>query len=476
MFQNFYVSIFTKVPLFLKPFFGPSYYQCHGCDQILPHQYDASPVEALSKTFLDYELWALSLGKYYLPYYLLTRSGNIDPALLAKYSITYGSLLAATWFILGISRALNDDYTQFINKLALGERKKIAKFDFQMTHWPVDFQAGSTGSLTLDEKKKGWLVNPVYSFFGSTLGRTMIMPGSLGFIQNQMQPHFLNFRRKFEEQGAQRAKIQLDRSTFIDTTFFDNRQRSAKGRTLVICSEGNAAFYEVGIVTIPGREGYSVMGWNRPGFGESVGTTSPENERASIKGLLEYAREVLGFEDILLFGWSIGGYPTAVGANVKDSEGKPVVKGVILDATFDHITPMAGVVLPGWFQGIATGVVKQEWDLDVSAEMCKYKGNVLFFRRLRDEIISTGGPTRPDQNRINWLLYDVIQSRFPVVSQETMKKVEDYVNKGYSLRAEDDYERMIFKFVTDRFHDIPAGHNDQLPQARFRQGLHSAGF
>lgn len=41
------------------------------------------------------------------------------------------------------------------------------------------------------------------------------------------------------------------------------------GNVLVICCEGNAGFYEVGMIGTPLEAGYSVLGWNHPGFGGS---------------------------------------------------------------------------------------------------------------------------------------------------------------------------------------------------------------
>jgi len=34
----------------------------------------------------------------------------------------------------------------------------------------------------------------------------------------------------------------------------------------VICTEGNSGFYEVGCMCTPLEAGYSVLGWNHPGF------------------------------------------------------------------------------------------------------------------------------------------------------------------------------------------------------------------
>lgn len=48
------------------------------------------------------------------------------------------------------------------------------------------------------------------------------------------------------------------------------RQEHEKGKYLVVCCEGNAGFYEVGMISTPMDAGYSVLGWNHPGFGGST--------------------------------------------------------------------------------------------------------------------------------------------------------------------------------------------------------------
>lgn len=52
--------------------------------------------------------------------------------------------------------------------------------------------------------------------------------------------------------------------------FIDRRNQTQNGHILVICSEGNAGFYEIGIMGTPIDAGYSVLGWNHPGFGGST--------------------------------------------------------------------------------------------------------------------------------------------------------------------------------------------------------------
>ena len=44
----------------------------------------------------------------------------------------------------------------------------------------------------------------------------------------------------------------------------------------VITSEGNAAFYEAGCMDAPLNRGYSILGWNHPGFGSSTGKPHPD--------------------------------------------------------------------------------------------------------------------------------------------------------------------------------------------------------
>jgi len=478
MLQNVIVSLFHKAPILFKPFFGPSLYRCHGFEDTASYSYIPGSIESISSTILNAELFALSLGKYYVPYFILSRGGlgDVDVGLLTKF----GSLLVATWLGVGIARAGSSQYQEFLTVLATQDKSKIRKFDFDMRWWPVDFDATQlpeAQQILLDSKQFNGFSNPIYSFLGGTLGRALIMPGSLGLISSQMMPHLLSFRAKMVERfEGKRARIQVSESSAIDTMFMDRRESgSEKGNTLFLCSEGNAAFYELGIMQSPLQEGYSVLGWNRPGFAESTGSTCPANEKLAIKALLEYAKYVLKFDNIILFGWSIGGYPTAVGANAKTKDGQPLINGVILDATFDHIKPMAGMVLPGWFEPIALGVIEQEWDLDVSSELCKYKGNVVMMRRLQDEILSTGGPSRPDMNRINWLLYDLVLSRFPVASDDLMNKIRQSINKGLAKKplpvADDEYERRIFNFINQRFIDVPGGHNNPLPQSLFRKAV-----
>merc|ERR1711962_1611425 len=117
--------------------------------------------------------------------------------------------------------------------------------------------------------------------------------------------------------------------------FFERRNRSEdepNGSVLVITCEGNAGFYEVGMATTPIEAGYSVLGWNHPGFGGSTGTPLPDQETNAVDAVMQFAILELGFSpnQIIVHGWSIGGFSASwVAMNYPD------IKAVILDATFD---------------------------------------------------------------------------------------------------------------------------------------------
>lgn len=65
--------------------------------------------------------------------------------------------------------------------------------------------------------------------------------------------------------GGQRAVLLAQDGNLIDTMFVDRRGKEDCGNTLVVTCEGNAGYYETGIMVTPLSLGYSVLGWNHPG-------------------------------------------------------------------------------------------------------------------------------------------------------------------------------------------------------------------
>lgn len=65
--------------------------------------------------------------------------------------------------------------------------------------------------------------------------------------------------------GATRGVLMTREGNKVDTMFVDRRKQGGNGDILVITCEGNAGFYETGIMPTPLTLNYSVLGWNQPG-------------------------------------------------------------------------------------------------------------------------------------------------------------------------------------------------------------------
>lgn len=100
-------------------------------------------------------------------------------------------------------------------------------------------------------------------------GRRLMFPGSLQILRHTMNRALLNGRTNLiVSYRAKRCVLHAADGNRIDTMFIDRRSTD-QGQILIITCEGNAGFYEVGCMNTPIEAGYSVLGWNRPGFAES---------------------------------------------------------------------------------------------------------------------------------------------------------------------------------------------------------------
>ena len=113
----------------------------------------------------------------------------------------------------------------------------------------------------------------------NSFGIKLVYPGSIGFMKAALAEPLQTGREKWTlEKKAVRYKLETADDNHIDVMFFDRRTSSnssssstENGETLVISCEGNAGFYEIGVLSTPMDAGYSVLGWNHPGFGGSTG-------------------------------------------------------------------------------------------------------------------------------------------------------------------------------------------------------------
>ncbi|KAM5217927.1 LOW QUALITY PROTEIN: ABHD16B [Hipposideros larvatus] len=271
-----------------------------------------------------------------------------------------------------------------------------------------------------------------------SLGRWLVYPGSMFLMTRALLPLLQQGQERLVERyRGRRAKLVACDGNEIDTMFMDRRQHpgsSGRGLHLVICCEGNAGFYEMGCLSAPLEAGYSVLGWNHPGFGGSTGAPFPQHDANAMDVVVKYALHRLHFPPahVMVYGWSIGGF-TATWATMT----YPELGALVLDATFDDLVPLAVKVMPHSWKGLVVRTVREHFNLNVAEQLCRYPGPVLLLRRTQDDVVSTSGHLRPlpsgdvEGNRGNELLLRLLQHRYPaVMAREGLAIVTRWLRAG----------------------------------------------
>ncbi|BES98451.1 alpha/beta hydrolase fold [Nesidiocoris tenuis] len=423
----------ADVSAFFKCFVSPSLYYSFA-SQI--ERYQPNNVESLGINIISTINIVKALGTYTTPVllWLLYRRGymSAEGALaLTKVGLSIGIIMGTSYCIRSYGRASNPKYREFLKKLESikdgnGDRnaiKEIKRYDFEFSAWPVEFEFDKKFAVLKADSQVSWrslvssLVGSPCSIVGflvmHTFGIRLLYPGSmsvLNFILRQAQMEGrINL---IEKLGGERFKLKTVDRNYIDSMFVDRRKtNSSKGRILVVCSEGNAAFYENGIMSTAIDAGYSVLGWNHPGFGSSTGMPYLEQEQNAMETVMQFAIKDLKFapDHIILFGWSIGGYSTAWAASLY-----PDVKEVIVDATFDDVLPLAQNQMPDFLDSIVRTTIRCYADLNVTRLLAEYPGPIRMVRRSEDEIISIE-PGNVSTNRGNFLLLKLLKKRYPTL-------------------------------------------------------------
>ncbi|XP_041069462.1 phosphatidylserine lipase ABHD16A isoform X1 [Carcharodon carcharias] len=460
---------------------GPKLRRIHrGADGSPGFYYQPRILEKHSDSILGwaYILWSVSY--YTSPLLLLYcyRKGYIVMSKLipaTSYASVLLLILTGVACLRGMGRWTNPDYVQFISILEETKRnntaenkKRLAAYSFEFNHWPEDFSWNEVSSqkdrrLTKATKAGVPLLKPEHKYRGTTdsfvglvlrfpcqiigylmansFGRRMLYPGSVCLLQKAIMPMLLQGQaRLMEEYLGKRAKLIACDGNQIDTVFVDRRPAdSERGKKLVICCEGNAGFYEVGCVSTPLEAGYSVLGWNHPGFAGSTGVPFPQNEANAMDVVVQYAIHHLNFqiEDIIIYAWSIGGF-TATWAMMT----YPEISALVLDASFDDLVPLALKVMPESCKGLVTRTVRDYLNLNNADQLCKYQGPVLLIRRTKDEIITTTVPEDIMSNRGNDLLLKLLQFRYPkVMAEEGVRVVREWLSASNPLQETALYSR-----------------------------------
>ena len=471
----------------IRSVFGPELYKIYKHGQVMSKDYAPKDLEFYSnymisifRGFYVFCKWTspVILAYVYSRDYFTLEGLNSILNLASVLGVIIGSCYMARAF----GRWSNPDYQQFLkrfieyNKLdrSSAERKKfLSEYDFELHKWNADFLSPSYppkfqnvphrlfhNSILDTLKFNVWRV--LSKICVHTFGIRMMYPGV--FLQSMVGKVLLDGRSKLIEQNkGQRAVIRtLDsKKNKIDTMFIDRRstvsysasnpkfatldsnsgKSSSNGKYLVIGCDGNASFYEIGLLQGPIENGYSVLGWNYPGFGHSTGQPYPNELLSAADAVMQYAFS-LGFkeDEIVLASWSIGGFTISWLTNHY-----PKVRAAILDACFDDIVHLAVQQMPKFASTFVEYAIRYNLNLNVSELISRYNGPVLFIRRTQDEIISTV-PKTPSTNRGNDLLISTLQNRYPyIVDQDTAP----YIRTWLSAKSDIDRARILSSYTSD---------------------------
>ncbi|XP_034839320.1 phosphatidylserine lipase ABHD16A [Maniola hyperantus] len=478
------------IKLLLRCLFSPRLYRIYGQG---PGEgiYEPKRTEKFADKIISVVHTIANIGMYTSPIicmYIYKR-GFFSWEEINFLAYLFGSI-SFSYLVRAFGRASNPTYVEFINTLdrPVEDRKayfeSLRKYDFEFNVWPTTFKMPPTSSSSwLENKPFSKCANPDLPYYhrvtiqllayiaSHTFALRLIYPGTIGIIQNMLWiPLFEGRTYLVDTFNGKRAKIlTADRNT-IDTMFVDNRLDSPKGKTLVICCEGNTGFYEIGIMTTPIKAGYSTLGWNHPGFGGSTGLPFPRQEQHAIDAVVQYAINDLDFdvENIVMYGWSIGGYPAAWAA-----VNYPDIKGLILDASFDDLLPLAWNQMPQSWTLLVKEVVRSFVNLNISELLNKYSGPVQLVRRTEDEVICLR-PGQLSTNRGNNLLINLLEKRHPyILEDDIMEKVKactalsDQQRIVLSRENIPDDKRKILQLISKYLRDFRSTHCTLLPEDIF---------
>ncbi|CAK9803354.1 Phosphatidylserine lipase ABHD16A [Anthophora plagiata] len=357
-------------------------------------------------------IWSIS--QYTIPLvaiFFYQRSNSLIENLhtLSKLAVGAGAIFITSLCIRSYSRACDSVYLKFLKTLEEAHadynsktKQELHKYEFEFWAWPVDYKytdtegrekltletmAASSGRIKRQTGKEFVFTLPckfLSYIVAHTFAIKMIYPGSISVINWAFRLKHIKGRIDLIKRGGERYKLLTADNNEIDAMFIDQRNKTRNGSVLVVTCEGNCGTYETGIISTPLSRGYSVLGWNHPGFGCSTGAPYPIQEENAIDCVMRFAIDHLNFpeEQIILNGWSIGGY-TATWAAMN----YPSIKSLVLDATFDDVLPLAIMTMSSSLEGLVRNIIRDYFNLNIAVQLNRYNGTVLLIRRTEDEVV-----------------------------------------------------------------------------------------
>jgi pimeloyl-ACP methyl ester carboxylesterase len=140
---------------------------------------------------------------------------------------------------------------------------------------------------------------------------------------------------------------------------------------------------------------------------------------------MHYAIEKLHFpiHNIVIFAWSIGGYSacwTAVHY--------PDIHGLILDAIFDDVLPLAQRQMPTYTKKFVEKTIRYYLDLNNIQLLKLYNGPFYLIRRTQDEVMNLISG-KFQSNRANEILFHILPYRYPFIynNNKILTLLQEYI-------------------------------------------------
>jgi hypothetical protein len=140
---------------------------------------------------------------------------------------------------------------------------------------------------------------------------------------------------------------------------------------------------------------------------------------------MRYAIEKLHFpvNNITIFAWSIGGYSACwTAVHYQD------IQGLILDAIFDDVLPLAQRQMPTYTSKFVEKTVRYYLDLNNIQLIKLYNGPFYLIRRAQDEIMNLI-PGKLESNRANEILFVILPYRYPFIynNDQILSLLKEYI-------------------------------------------------
>ena len=400
--------------------------------------YSPNFIESIPNFILKAGFFAFNMAYYFSPIILYNIYRQSTDLFSLSTLQSSAKLITLSVFVLSplyltraLGRSLNLDYREFSRILEKDSAEahtrnyqSLKKFDFDIHSIPHAFHQSRSFIIPKNPIPPptqkypiiryalmyGIILDVWHYLLAHSLARAAMYPGSLSIVNSIVSIDCAQGRHKLIAQhGGLRGKIKCNSGHSVDTIYVQLRN-SIYADTLVICCEGNAAYMESASTHHFIGRGYSVLGWNHPGFQHSSGMPYPHLDQEAVTAVVQYAVEELKYplESIMLYGWSIGGYSASYAA-----ASFPKIKALILDASFDDIVPLADSKMPDILKFSVVEVLNNHFNLKPHVYLSQYPGPVTLIRRTKDDIITTDLNNRAGTNRGNDLLMSLLKNRYP---------------------------------------------------------------